>query len=223
MIKTILLTRPNHYNENDKKFFQKLGYQCLEIPLISIRPRELTLDQQTRIKQAQWLIFTSQAAIWPMLPFIQSHSRIATIGQKTAEQLQQLGFKVDFISEIENKEAMLSQWLKLQPQGPVVYGKSQLADNYISQQLSQYRIPCDELIVYDNLLDNDNQEILKNLLATQQLDAVYFASPSAWQRFYSIYKIRPFHLTFIALGTTTQQAIAKDGYTSILKKDVKKF
>lgn len=220
MTKTILLTRPKQYNEQDAVFFQQLGYQCLQLPLITIQEKVLTKQQQQMIQQADWLLFTSQAAIKIMAPYIQKHSRIATVGRKTAQQLQQLGFKVDFISEVETKVSMMQAWLKLQPQGLVVYGKSQLADDYIAQQLKQHNLNFYEFIAYDNVMNKERQKELIHLLKANKVDTVYFASPSAWQRFYQVYQYVPISLNFIALGVTTQQCISKSGYTSQLKQDL---
>jgi len=58
---------------------------------------------------------------------------------------------------------------------------------------------------------------LVELLNWGNLSAVYFASPSAWKRFLSVYnKTEKMPFVFYAIGDTTKKSINDSGYQAVL-------
>jgi uroporphyrinogen-III synthase len=72
-------------------------------------------------------------------------------------------------------------------------------------------------VLYHNVFLEERKAELTELLKMDELSAVYFASPSAWKRFLSVYnKTEKKTLVFFAIGDTTKKAINDSGYEAVL-------
>lgn len=211
-MKKILLLRQD--NRQDAAFFEQKGYAAISLPLSQMKLRALTEVDIRVIKQADWLIFTSQTAVEQVLSVLDNPKvKIAAVGEKTAEKIESFGFQVAFTPEKQTKAGLLAEG---NFQGKILYPKSNLADEQLEEVLGAQGLVC-----YDNLPLNENLAELEQLLAQKSLSAVYLASPSAWRRFYSLYRHYPQALELIAIGETTKRAIEKDSFNNILcKKDL---
>jgi uroporphyrinogen-III synthase len=191
-----------------------LGYQSEIVPLTEIQYQPLDSTTKNEIAQSEWLFFTSQAAVKQILPWTLPQTKIAVIGENTAAEVRAHGRKPTFISPVATKVAMLDNWRRQYPEkSSIFYPKSQLADTYLEEQL-QVHYQVTTFIAYQNHWSTANQQRLTQLLKRRQLSAIYFTSPSAWHRFYSVYQKELQPLTFFTIGATTQQAIQADGYSA---------
>lgn len=115
----VLVTRPRPQGEALCRILQEAGYDTVHLPALEIKPLENiqklraqidTLDQYT------WAIFISRSAVrtsvhliqerWPELP---QTLRFASVGQGTAEALQEAGFSpVLYPSESFSSEGLLA-------------------------------------------------------------------------------------------------------------------
>lgn len=220
---TILLTRGTGLNQGDRQMFEKVGWQTVTVPLSVICPLPITPTMAAAIRQADWLVFTSQAPVIPVLQEAKLGVQIAAIGTKTAQAVANAGFPVTLISPQENKKALADELKAKLPHGAkIVYGKSQLADRALEEDLAA-DFQVTSFVVYENKCPRESREKLWQLLAKGQVQAVYLTSPSAWQRFKAIYEAAPRQtdapLQLVAIGATTLAAIETAGYQGILKKD----
>ena len=207
-MKRILLTRQK--SVEDKKFFENKGYECQILPLSKLVLRELSVAEIAELNQSTWLIFTSQTPVQMILSHLKTPIKIACIGKKTADEIRKYGYTPDFIAQDSTKTKMLADWqAKYAEQGQVFYPMSNLAESIA---------PFKNVICYDNQAIPENMEKLKVLLENRQIDAVYLTSPSAWHRFYQLYKDYNYPLEIICIGTTTQVAIEKTGYKATIKE-----
>lgn len=114
----IVVTRPKDQADNLIKKLKQLGAEVIFFPTIEITPTKD--DQQLvslieKLDQTDLLIFISRNAVrcseklikkyWPVLP---GKVKVAAIGQGTAEELEKIGFSVDFMPEgTFNSETLL--------------------------------------------------------------------------------------------------------------------
>ena len=220
MTKAILLTRPLAMNGADQIRFRAQGFgRFYEIPLCEIKQLPITETIKNKINAAEWLFFTSQAPVASVLAVIEKGRRplIAVIGKKTGEVVRSCGFEVAFVSPQETKKQFVSAWQEKFPTGTsIFYPKSQLADDYIEELLGSENDVTGS-VLYHNVFLEERKAELTELLKMDELSAVYFASPSAWKRFLSVYnKTEKKTLVFFAIGDTTKTAINDSGYEAVL-------
>ncbi|CZQ81622.1 uroporphyrinogen-III synthase [Trichococcus collinsii] len=220
MTKAILLTRPLNMNAEDQIRFRAQGFgRFYEIPLCEIKPLPITEAIKRKINAAEWLFFTSQAPVASVLAVIEKghHPLIAVIGKKTGKMVQSCGFKVAFVSPEETKKQFVSAWQERFPSGTsIFYPKSQLADDYIEELLG-IENDVTGSVLYQNIFPDERKAELVELLNWGNLSAVYFASPSAWKRFLSVYnKTEKMPFVFYAIGDTTKKSINDSGYQAVL-------
>lgn len=207
-------------NAEDQLRFRAEGFdRFYEIPLCEIKPLPITEAIKTKINAAEWLFFTSQAPVANVLAVIDKgrHPLIAVIGKKTAEAVRSCGFEVAFVSPQETKKQFVSAWQESFPAGTTIfYPKSQLADDAIEELLG-IENEVTGSVLYHNVFLEERKAELTVLLNLGKLSAVYFASPSAWNRFLSVYnKSDKKPLIFYAIGATTKNAINKSGHEAVL-------
>ena len=207
-------------NAADQIRFRAQGFGRLyEIPLCEIKQLPITETIKNKINAAEWLFFTSQAPVARVLAVIDKGHRplIAVIGKKTGEVVRSCGFEVAFVSPQETKKQFVSAWQEKFPTGTsIFYPKSQLADDYIEELLGSENDVTGS-VLYHNVFLEERKAELTELLKIDELSAVYFASPSAWKRFLSVYnKTEKKTLVFFAIGDTTKKAINDSGYEAVL-------
>ena len=207
-------------NGADQIRFRAQGFgRFYEIPLCEIKQLPITETIKNKINAAEWLFFTSQAPVASVLAVIEKGRRplIAVIGKKTGEVVRSCGFEVAFVSPQETKKQFVSAWQEKFPTGTsIFYPKSQLADDYIEELLGSENDVTGS-VLYHNVFLEERKAELTELLKMGKLSAVYFASPSAWKRFLSVYnKTEKKTLVFFAIGDTTKKAINDSGYEAVL-------
>lgn len=206
-------------NAADASFFEDRNFQIELLPLTSIHFNKIPNQQLQQLRASQWIFFTSQTAVEQTLLVADPRTKIAVIGTKTAQKVRKLGFEPTFISSIETKQAMLAEWREKYPSPTTIfYPKSQLADHYLEEQLENHH-QVHSYVSYENRFPQTSRERLKKLLYDEKFQAVYLTSPSAWQRFYSVYRHFDYELEIIVIGETTRRAVFNDGYASRLLSD----
>ena len=207
-------------NAADQIRFRAQGFGRLyEIPLCEIKQLPITETIKNKINAAEWLFFTSQAPVARVLAVIDKGHRplIAVIGKKTGEVVRSCGFEVAFVSPQETKKQFVSAWQETFPAGTsIFYPKSQLADDSIEELLGTENDVTGS-VLYHNVFLEERKAELTELLKMGELSAVYFASPSAWKRFLSVYnQTEKKPLVFFAIGDTTKKTINDSGYEAVL-------
>lgn len=220
--KLILLTRQVGLNEKDRQFFAARGYQTSYLPLIKVAHCSITAETLTAINQADWLFFTSQAPVQAVLEVCRNpRVKIAAIGKATAEVVESCGFQTTFVSQLPAKEAFLREWAAAyQAPQTIFYPKSQLTDQKVEELLgADYQVKS--AVTYRNVLPKTSLASLRSLLERRALTSVYLTSPSAWQRFFSVYQdFSAQQLEVIVIGKTTQKAALADGISAKLKREL---
>lgn len=228
-MKKVLLTRLREDNHEDRLYFQRKGFESLEIPLLTLKKRELGQSFEKMLTKSEWVFLTSKHAAEFFFQQIKTDElysmiqtkKFAVIGEKTAVILLNNAMKVEFLSPRPTKSSLFNAWSKTNPAATTIfYPKSNLADNAGETGLIQLGHYLFTPILYDNFLLEKNRQQVKKYLVDKKIEAVYLASPSLWQRFFSIFtetglKNMP---KLYCLGETTKQAITSTGYEVLIKE-----
>ncbi|MGX7151157.1 uroporphyrinogen-III synthase [Enterococcus ureasiticus] len=228
-MKKVLLTRLREDNHDDRLYFQKKGFESIEIPLLALKKRELGQLFEIMLAKSEWVFLTSQHAAEFFFQQVKTDKRyitletkkFAVIGEKTAVILLKNGIKVDFFSPNPTKASLFKTWAKTYPVATTIfYPKSNLADNTGEADLVQIGHYLFTPILYDNFLLEESNRQLKKYLVDNKIEAVYLASPSLWERFLAIFIETGLNEMpkLYCLGETTKQAITSNGYDVIIKE-----
>ncbi|EOL49983.1 uroporphyrinogen-III synthase [Enterococcus caccae] len=224
-MKNILLTRLIEDNQEDRVFFQGKGFKTVEIPLLTLRKRNASSSFEKKLNQCEWVFLTSQHAAEfffqnQMSDQLQT-KKFAVIGVKTAQVLLAHHVAVDFQALVPTKQTMFEEWSsRFMMPTTIFYPKSNLADDLGEAELMAKGHCLHTSILYDNVFSENSQRRLKKCLVEEEVSAVYLASPSLWQRFLSVFMETGLTKMpkLYCLGSTTQQAIARDGYEVCMKE-----
>jgi uroporphyrinogen-III synthase len=195
--KKVLVPRGTGQAKSFSQLVEKYGGISIEIPLIAFRPIEYTQQLQNAINQIDtydWIIFTSNVTVETFFSFYKkvepkSFPRIAVIGKKTEEVLQEKGFKTEFVPSAYVTEVFTDEFLPLVPSGSkVLIPKGNLAREYISTALSNHGVLVDEIVIYETYMPEASTEKLAKMLVQDELDILMFTSPSTVNHFMSVVK-----------------------------------
>ncbi|WP_375180003.1 uroporphyrinogen-III synthase [Enterococcus rotai] len=224
---TILLTRLVEDNAEDRSYFQTRGFETVEIPLIELKKRALDQSFEIMVKQSEWIFLTSQHAAAFFFQQISQKEiemkKFAVIGEKTAQVLFANQIETTFQAPQATKKNLFETWSSCYVEPTTIfYPKSNLADKAGEAELITKGHQLFTPILYDNCFPKEHQLLLQNCLTAKKITAVYLASPSLWERFLSVFREVDLSEmpTLYCLGETTRQAILKDGYEAMLRKEV---
>lgn len=177
-----------------------MGGKTIYLPLIETSERQ---TEKPDFGKYEWLIFTSRTSAEAFCR-LQEHAvpKLAAVGEKTAEVLQQQGYQIDFMPSIYSADVFAKEFPSIAGNAKCLFIKGSLAKNTITNM----PIPVDEWVIYDTLLKIGNAE---KLAAMKNIIAI-FASPSAvsayrqaggdWQ-----------NIRIAAIGHITEKAILDQG------------
>lgn len=195
--KKVLVPRGAGQAKSFSQLVEKYGGISIEIPLIAFRPIELTEQLQramTEIDTYDWIVFTSNVTVETFFSIYKkeeykSFPRIAVIGKKTEEVLQEKGLKAEFVPSAYVTEVFTDEFLSMVPSGSkVLIPKGNLAREYISASLSNHGVLVDEIVIYETYMPEDSREKLAKMLAEDEIDILMFTSPSTVNHFMSVVK-----------------------------------
>lgn len=179
---------------------EKLGGKAVYLPLIET---SLCHNGHPDFEAYDWLIFTSRNSAEA---FGQLHAkvsaRLAAVGEKTAEVLEQYGYSVDFMPSIFSADQFVKEFPEVAGNARCLFLKGSLAKDTVASM----PLKVDEWTVYETVLKLDNAEKLIDLKRV----IIIFASPSAvaayckaggdWR-----------DIQAAAIGRVTEQAILRHG------------
>ncbi|WP_439442574.1 uroporphyrinogen-III synthase [Listeria aquatica] len=217
MTDAVFLTREKSKNQASLLRLQAAGMKAISIPMIEVKP--LTFEWTEKVLQVDWIFFTSQNSVRFFLQNVRqlpTNIKVASIGEKTSEALENWGISVDFEPSLYETEVFLKEWSQKNAAetNAVLLPQSKIAKPRIPQFLTSLGISCFRLPLYDTVLPSEALTNLKSALASYPHFIAVFASPSAWRNFKQILDDLAFHKPFFigSIGEVTTQAIEKDDY-----------
>ncbi|WP_033541103.1 uroporphyrinogen-III synthase [Planococcus sp. CAU13] len=179
---------------------EELGGSSLYLPLIETSIRQT--DKPDFLAYG-WLIFTSRTSAEAFCQLqVSNVPKIAAVGEKTAEVLQQNGYQVDFIPTVYSADWFVKEFPSIAEDEKCLFIKGALAKSTIASM----PLPVDEWIIYDTALKLENAIKLK----TMKHQTIIFASPSA----VSAYRKAGGDwrdVEIAAIGHITEKAIKNEG------------
>lgn len=179
---------------------QEKGAEVHYLPLIETVMRNTSAPDFGRYG---WLIFTSRNSAEAFCRLgLKTESKIAAVGDKTAELLEEYGYKVDFIPSTFSADVFVREFPDIAGKERCLFVRGALAkDTILSMPLE-----VDEWTVYDTVKKRSNAQALAGMEGV----TVIFASPSAVSAYTEAGG--DFHdIKTAAIGHITEQAIIDAG------------
>ncbi|HEY4532236.1 MAG TPA: uroporphyrinogen-III synthase [Kurthia sp.] len=208
---------------------EALGGQAIHLPLIEVAEIQSTEDEQL-LQQSQnkdWLIFTSQNAVHAFANKLQKYhlssdqwrTKIAAVGSKTAEALEELGFSIHFMPTTFSADCMVIEFNEiLHTSDQCMFMKGSMAKDTLKDGLH-----CHLAIwtIYETVICTRYVEEMKTLLSNERCTVV-FASPSAVDTFaqYILPSINWNTLQVAAIGHITEARLSEYGARNIIQPSV---
>ncbi|MDW0109663.1 uroporphyrinogen-III synthase [Sporosarcina aquimarina] len=199
---------------------KRYGGTPVSLPLIKTRER-FASDDETQLEFAtsyDWLIFTSQSAVAAFEQKMERFNKdasafnvnVAAVGDKTANALERIGFRVDFIPQVFSADVFVKQF---NPEGEslrALFIKGNLAGTLITTELS---LTVDEWTIYETLPETSHADEIVELVKAEPSVSILFASPSAVAVFKDrvVPSLNWTGYTIGAIGHITERALQEAG------------
>lgn len=192
--KKILITSPFRTSLRFKKILENYGAQCMELPLLQIKPLRdyAKFDSVIRkINDFQYIIFTSQNAVQFFRQRfdclnkeknILEGIKIAAIGPQTKNSLENMGLKVDIQPDKFCQEGLIECFKKIDIKGRnILIVCSLQARSLLKKSLKKMGGHIKILFAYRSVSNNKKRELLKFL--KEKIDIITFTSASCVRSF----------------------------------------
>jgi uroporphyrinogen-III synthase len=228
--KRIVVTRAPEQALELVRALESLGAEVRLMPTVSFAAAEQTapLDAALRrVAEFDWLIFTSQNAVRYFCErakaiaidptqFKRPSLNVAVVGPATSLAAAEGGFRVAYAARNPSGEALASELTRFVAGKSVLLPRSDRADVRLQQVLADGGANLEDVIAYRTLSAAEvNGETLAELRAGA-VDAVLFASPSAFHNLTDSIPLPELALlsmrvNFAAIGPTTAKALREAG------------
>ncbi|KXH87296.1 uroporphyrinogen-III synthase [Sporosarcina sp. HYO08] len=201
----------------------------ISFPLIQVKEIRETTDELRMLAcpTYDWLIFTSQSAVDAFqakleryqIPADTIRSQIAAVGTRTAEALEGLGFRVDFIPTVFSADTLVKEFRPEQyTVRRVLFLRGTMAGSLIKEELP---FDVDEWTVYETVSAEESADALIQTIQEKKMVNVLFASPSAVNVFaQQVVPVCGWNgYTIGAIGHVTENALLDAGATVHVRPD----
>jgi uroporphyrinogen III methyltransferase/synthase len=227
--KNIVVTRDPSQSGNLVKKLSALGVNVYTFPTIKITPPEdwSSCDRAfQRIEEYDWIIFSSVNGVRFFLKRAEYHqinyfqASIASVGQKTADELGKYGITADLIPSSSTAKGLLDVFKNLDIHSKkILVPTSDLSRDELVSGLREMGAEVDKVICYRTGMPDIRETGDKiKLLNSKKVDCYTFYSPSAFLSFIKLMGKHPFKnsgspkAAVAAIGPTTARVIRNKGY-----------
>jgi uroporphyrinogen-III synthase len=226
----IVVTRAPEQAAELNAALSALGAQVLSMPTMSFAAAtdfaalDVALD---RLSEFDWLVFASQNAVrFASQRLLETRKRastiafpalsVAAVGQATAAASNAAGFRVTYTAKNASGESLASELAHYVAGKNVLLPRSDRGDARLMNGLREAGAKVTDVIAYRTLGAQDvNAEALGEFRAGQ-VDAILFASPSAFQNLCDVVPVPEMamlslRVNFAAIGPTTAKALREAG------------
>lgn len=191
--KTVMIPRGKAHANSFSELVAKFGGIPVEIPLIAFKPVAATEElheMMNNLHTYDWIIFTSNVTVETFYSLMNTpvpFPKVAVIGDKTRQVLENMGVKVDFTPGHYVAEDFVEEFHSHIREGSrVLIPKGNLARDYIAATLRKHGAIVDEVVIYETYLPDDSRDKLIQMLRNRRLDILTFTSPSTIDHFMEI-------------------------------------
>ncbi len=235
--KTIGITRQPKQAKWLVQAIRQKGGKALLLPTVATCATENTADRDrvmAALSTYQWLIFSSENAVKYFLAQLpedlprQVLPKLAAVGRKTAQALQNAGFYVDLVPPEFSAKGLLKVFSVLGiEQQRFLLPTSNLARDELPQGLRALGAQADVVEFYRTVPNPQfNTEQFWQLLRQKELNVLTFFSPSAFNFLIRLAGeevltfLRDSQLPLAAIGPTTASAIKRYGLPVAIQPSV---
>ncbi|MCO6501259.1 MAG: uroporphyrinogen-III synthase [Vicingus serpentipes] len=183
--KRVVITRPKDKIAPFSEKLKKLGAEPVELPLIQLssinQPELLATYQQ---QQFDWIVFTSYNAVHTFFEVVEVasvHSKIAVVGPKTMEALEEYNLTASFVPLVYTAAALVKEMPLLENQ-TVLLPQSAIAKKDIELFLKERKAKVYSVKSYENKKISYTPSELKSLFKNG-VDYITFTSGSTVKSF----------------------------------------
>ncbi|HHW37621.1 MAG TPA: uroporphyrinogen-III synthase [Bacillales bacterium] len=229
--KQILVTRAKEQAESFSKKIEEHGGIAIEIPLIKIQaPKNTDIIEKTlqKIHTYSWLVFTSMNGVQSFFDFLKNYNiafseadrpKIAVVGRKTLQALEQKGFSADLIPDEFVAEDLFEKMIEaVDKSETILLARGNLGRSLLPEKLRKMGIKVDDLILYENVLNTEKQAELIYLLESRSVDIITFTSSSTVTNFVELLKETSGwrnwleHIQIACIGPITEKTAIQAGF-----------
>ncbi len=225
--KIFISAQPEESFPELEKHLADSGFTLINYPMIEVCEAEISVSDQTKIKNADsydWLVFTSKNGVLYFFKkfenltgkiFEKKNSKIAVIGSKTGNELQKKGIEPDYISEsnLAEKFAFELKEKVIPENSKVLLLLGNLAGDIIEKTLSDFteviRINC-----YQTCKPKVKNAEPLNRIFSNDYELIIFTSSSGFENFVSIakdFKIDLQKVRVVSIGKSTTRTMNEFG------------
>jgi uroporphyrinogen III methyltransferase / synthase len=189
--KKVLVTRAREQASDLSERLRALGAIPVEFPTIRILPPESWTDADHCIQQLiryDWIIFTSVNGVKFFLDRVLvlgrdlrdlKGPRICAIGPKTAEALEALKVRVEFVPQEYRAEAIFDGFKKeMLKDKSILIPRAKVARDVLPGKLRKAGAVVDVVEVYQTVLPKEDVTEVRDLLKKREVSAITFTSSS---------------------------------------------
>lgn len=229
--KTIVVTRGEEQGIESKTLLESFGATVQLFPAIGFSAREIPAEIKEKLTNAafDFIIFPSQNAVkyffadFDSAASLNSLSKVAAVGTKTAVKLSEYNVKVDVVPEVYSAAGIVEKLKSLGVTGKTtLIVSSDLSRPELEDGMQLLGMHVTKAIAYVNGLPDAGVQADANImLGRQNPDAFMFSSPSAFRNFLTIAGVSSAAYfngkQLVAIGPTTAGEMEKFGLSNVLQ------
>lgn len=198
--RSIVVTRAREQASDFKAALEERGAHCIEFPTIAIQPPPSwePLDRALeRLSDYDWVVFTSVNGVRFFMDRLWaaggdarglSGVRVAAIGPKTAEALQNCGLRPDFVPAEYRAEAILEGLAGEDVRGKgFLLPRARIARDVLPETLRSRGARVDVVPAYETVLPREEASGVLQRLQAGAIDCVTFTSSSTVSNFFQLF------------------------------------
>ena len=226
--KRVLVTRARHQASELSALIQELGGEAVEFPVIKIIPaKDDTFKKSiSQLENFDWIIFTSVNGVNSFFSKLKEEkmdirklvkAKVAAIGPKTAELLEDKGLIVNIVPEEFRAEGLLDFLEKeITPGEKVLLPRADIARKILPDKLKEKGLEVTEVDIYETVIDAENKDDIIKLFKEKRIDIVTFTSSSTVKNFVEALKDEDLEnllkeVTLASIGPITTDTAGKLG------------
>jgi len=225
-----VLTRAPEQSGKMIAALEALGAEVLLLPMVEFAPADdwREVDEALRkLPGFDAILFLSRNAVRYIfrrcreqgIKFVTAESSkcmIAAVGQGTAQAITSEGLRVDYVAKHQTGDALVNELGDLVAGRKVLLPRSDRGDARLSKALRAAGVRLTEVVAYRTIVPKAIDQSLLARVRGAEVDAVIFASPSAFHTFSNLLGADEgatvsARVQFAAIGPTTANAIRDAG------------
>ena len=224
----ILVTREASQAKQFSDLITNSGGVPVEVPLLTIRCIDQT-NNDLDVNQFNWIFFTSAHGVNCFFKQFMKEDfkniKFATVGHKTEKALKSFGYKAEFIPSTYNAEIMAKEFFEIYPDANyILLVRGNISRKLLVKELTERNLAFDTCVVYETAYFLEMKDQLIRVIEEENIDLITFTSPSTVKAFMEIMGQQPdinkiLHVPCVCIGTTTEQAAKKFGFTTTIVPD----